>query len=138
MASVNKVIILGYVGKDPEVKTIPSGTKVASFSVATTDGYVDKKTNQKVETTEWHKLVAWSGLAGIVESYVKKGTQVYIEGKLKTRKWDDKEGKTHYSTEITVDNLVLLGSKGGGNQAAKPATSNPAQPGVNSDEDLPF
>jgi len=138
MGSVNKVILLGYVGKDPEVKAIASGQKVANLSLATSSSYIDKQ-NQKIETTEWHKLTAWRGLAEVIEKYVKKGSQLYIEGKLQTRKWDDKEGKTHYSTEVLVDNLVLLGSKGGGaSQGAAPASRPASQPGVAEDDTLPF
>lgn len=128
--SVNKVFLLGHVGKDPEVRAIPSGTKVANFSLATDESYMDKKTNQKVQKTEWHNLVAWSGLADVCEKYVKKGSKLHIDGHLQTRSWDGNDGKKHYMTEIVVDNLVLLGDKGGaqGGAAARPAERPASEP----------
>ncbi len=142
--SVNKVTLLGYVGKDPDVRAIPSGAKVANFSMATTDGYVDKNTNQKVEKTEWHNLVAWRGLAEVIEKYVKKGARLYIEGKLQTRSWDDQNGQKRYMTEILIDQMVMLGSKsgqGGGERptaAAAPGQPQRSGPGLNPEDDLPF
>ena len=114
--SLNKVMLIGNLGKDPEVKTIPSGTKVANFSLATTEKYTDKS-GQKVEKTEWHKIVLWKGLAEITERYLKKGSTVYIEGKLTTRSWDDKDGQKKYITEIVADQLQMLGGKAGGSQS---------------------
>jgi single-strand DNA-binding protein len=111
--SLNKVMLIGNLGKDPEVKTIPSGTKVANFSLATTEKYTDKS-GQKVEKTEWHKIILWKGLAEIAERYLKKGSTVYIEGKLTTRSWDDKDGQKKYTTEIVGDQLQMLGGKAGG------------------------
>jgi single-strand DNA-binding protein len=142
--SVNRVTLLGHVGKDPIVKAIPSGAKVANFSIATTDSYTDKNTNQKVEKTEWHNLVAWRGLAEVIEKYVHKGDKLYIEGKLTTRSWDDQNGQKRYMTEILIDQMVMLGSKGGqggGERPAAAATSGQPQrsgPGVSAEDDLPF
>jgi len=112
--SVNKVILVGNLGKDPEVKYTPSGTAVAKFSLATNEGYKDKA-GQWQERTEWHNVVAWQRLAEIVGEYVKKGSKVYIEGRLQTSSWDDKEtGQKKYKTEIVANELVLLGGRGEG------------------------
>jgi len=108
--SVNKVILIGNLGKDPEVRHLENGAAVANFSIATSENYKDRKTGEKVSQTEWHNIVAWRGLAEIAEKYLKKGAKVYIEGKLKTRTWQDKEGNNRYSTEIITDNLTMLGS----------------------------
>lgn len=107
--SVNKVILVGNVGKDPEVRHMDNGVSVANFSLATTESYKNKA-GEKVVTTEWHRLVLWRGLAEIAEKYVKKGSQIYVEGKLKTRDYD-KDGQKHYTTEIFVDVMQMLGSK---------------------------
>jgi single-strand DNA-binding protein len=112
--SVNKVILVGNLGKDPEVKYTPSGTAVAKFSLATNEGYKDKA-GQWQERTEWHNIVAWQRLAEIVGEYVKKGSKVYIEGRLQTSSWDDKEtGQKKYKTEIIANDLVLLSGRGEG------------------------
>jgi single-strand DNA-binding protein len=112
--SVNKVILVGNLGKDPEVKYTPSGTAVAKFSLATNEGYKDKA-GQWQERTEWHNIVAWQRLAEIVGEYVKKGSKVYIEGRLQTSSWDDKEtGQKKYKTEIVANDLVLLSGRGEG------------------------
>lgn len=108
MAGVNKVILLGHLGKDPEIRVIESGKKVASFTLATTETYKDKN-GQKVENTEWHNVVFWGPVVDVFEKYVKKGTQIYIEGKLRTRSYDSKEGVKKYITEILGDNMTLLG-----------------------------
>lgn len=105
--SVNKVIILGNLGKDPEIRTLENGTKVANFSMATSESYKNKE-GQRVTNTEWHNVVLWRGLAEIAEKYLQKGSQVFIEGKIKTRTWDDKDGNKKYMTEIVGDNLVML------------------------------
>ena len=110
MASVNKVILVGNLGRDPEVRATPSGVKVASFSIATSEKFKDKNQVQK-EETEWHNIVAWNRLAEIIEQYVKKGSSVYIEGKLKTRSWQDDQGVTKYRTEIIANQLQMLGGK---------------------------
>ena len=110
--SVNKVILIGNLGKDPEVRHLENGAAVANFSIATSENYKDRKTGEKVSQTEWHNIVAWRGLAEIAEKYLEKGAKVYIEGKLKTRTWQDKEGNNRYSTEVITDNLTMLGSSG--------------------------
>lgn len=110
MAGVNKVILVGNLGKDPEVRSIESGAKVASFSLATSETYKTKD-GQKVEQTEWHNIVVWRGLADVAEKYLKKGSQIYLEGKIRTRSWDDKEGKKKYITEIIGDTFTMLGGK---------------------------
>tara|TARA_Y200000002_G_scaffold39243_1_gene28636 strand:- start:5284 stop:5736 length:453 start_codon:yes stop_codon:yes gene_type:complete len=108
--SVNKVILVGNLGKDPEVRHLENGAAVANFSIATSETYKDRKTGEKVSQTEWHNIVAWRGLAEIAERYLKKGHKVYIEGKLKTRSWQDQDGNNKYSTEVITDNLTMLGS----------------------------
>ncbi len=115
MASLNKVMLIGNLGKDPEVRTIPSGVKVANFSIATSESYTGKDGN-RVEKTEWHNIVMWRGLAEVAEKYLKKGNAVFIEGKLQTRSWDDQNGVKKYMTEIMADNMVMLGGRkdGGG------------------------
>lgn len=106
--SVNKVILIGNLGKDPEVRRLDNGTVVASFSIATSESYTDRATNEKREITDWHNIVVWRGLAEVVEKYVRKGSKVYIEGKLKTRSWQDKEGVTKYTTEVVADEMTML------------------------------
>lgn len=111
MSGVNKVILVGRVGKDPEIRNAGE-SKVANFSIATSETWKDKQTGEKKEQTEWHSIVIWRKLAEVVEQYVKKGDMVYIEGKLKTRSWE-KDGITRYTTEVVGDNMTMLG----GNQA---------------------
>ncbi len=106
--SVNKVILLGRLGKDPELKATPSGNQVCHFSLATSESWKDKRSGEKQEKTEWSNCVVWGNLALIAERYLKKGSQCYVEGKLETRKWDDKNGVTRYSTEIIVSTLQLI------------------------------
>lgn len=108
MSSVNKVTVLGRLGKDPEVRHFENGSVVAKVVVATSEKYTNKE-GQKVETTEWHNIVFWGGLAGVVEKYVKKGDQIYVEGKLKTRSWDDQDGNKRYATDIQAREMVMLG-----------------------------
>jgi single-strand DNA-binding protein len=110
MASLNKVMLIGNLGKDPEVRAIPSGVKVANFSIATSENYTGKDGN-KVEKTEWHNIVMWRGLAEVAEKYLKKGSPVFIEGRLQTRSWDDQSGNKRYTTEIVADNMVMLGGR---------------------------
>ena len=110
MAGVNKVILIGNLGKDPEVRYLDSGVAVANFSLATTENYKNKQ-GERVSQTEWHNIVLWRGLAEVAEKYLKKGASIYVEGKIKTRKWEDKEGVTRYSTEILGDNMTMLGGK---------------------------
>ncbi len=116
MASVNKVIIVGNLGKDPETRYAPSGDAVTNIVVATTETWKDKASGEKREATEWHRVVFFGKLAEIAGQYLKKGSQVYLEGKLKTRKWQDKDGRDRYTTEINADEMNMLGSKGDGQQ----------------------
>jgi single-strand DNA-binding protein len=117
MASINKVIIIGNLGRDPEVRYAPSGAAMCNVSVATTRNWKDKTSGDKVEETEWHRVVFYDRLAEIAGEYLKKGSPVYVEGRLKTRKWQDKDGKDTYTTEIVADQMQLLGgreTRGGG------------------------
>lgn len=122
MASVNKVIIVGNLGRDPEVRTFPSGDRVANVTVATTDKWKDKQSGEMKEATEWHRVVFTGRLAEIVEQYLRKGSQVYVEGSLRTRKWTDKDGIEKYSTEIRADQMQMLGSR---QEAAPRQATNP-------------
>ncbi|HET6225512.1 MAG TPA: single-stranded DNA-binding protein [Bacteroidia bacterium] len=132
MAGVNKVILIGNLGKDPEVRHLEGGTAVASFTLATSETYKDKN-GQRVEQTEWHNVVVWRGLAEVAEKYLKKGMTIYVEGKLRTRAWEDKDKVKRYSTEIVADAFTMLGKKesnSAGNDDI-PALSKPG-------DDLPF
>jgi single-strand DNA-binding protein len=113
MASVNKVIIVGNLGKDPEIRYMPSGDAVANITVATTDRYKDKQTGENREITEWHRISFFGRLAEIAGQYLKKGSQVYVEGSLRTRKWTDQSGQEKYSTDIRADSMQMLGSRQG-------------------------
>lgn len=108
---INKVILVGNVGVDPEVRTTESGVKMARIRLATTERYTDRQTNEAKEITEWHTVILWRGLANVVDQYVKKGSQLYIEGRLRTREWTDKDNVKRYSTEILADELKLLGRR---------------------------
>ena len=119
MASVNKVIVLGNLGKDPELRHLPNGDAVCNFSLATTESWKDKDGN-KQDKTEWHNVVIFRKLAEIAGEYLKKGRPVYIEGRLQTRKWQDKEGKDRYTTEIVADQMQMLGSREEAKEVAKP------------------
>ena len=121
MASVNKVIIVGNLGRDPEVRSFPSGDRVANVTVATTDKWKDKQTGEMREATEWHRVVFNGRLAEIAEQYLRKGSQVYVEGSLRTRKWTDQSGVEKYSTEIRADQMQMLGSRQGMGQPRPPA-----------------
>jgi len=149
--SVNKVILIGNLGKDPEVKVTPSGTPVAKFTLATNERYKDKN-GQWQDRTEWHNLVAWQRTAEIIGEYVKKGSKVYVEGRLQTSSWDDKTtGEKKYRTEIIVNDLVLLSGRGDGEGGARgggggnnfdqrepePAPAAAHSGGI-TDEDIPF
>ncbi|MDK2977702.1 MAG: single-strand DNA-binding protein [Bacteroidales bacterium] len=137
---VNKVILVGYVGKDPDVRHLDSGVSVANFSLATSETYRNKE-NQKVTNTEWHNIVVWRRLAEIVEKYVKKGDPLYIEGKIRTRSYDDKDGNKKYITEIFADNMQMLGSK---QSNTNDSSSDEKQPETDietppqEEDDLPF
>jgi single-strand DNA-binding protein len=113
MASVNKVIIVGNLGRDPETRYMPSGEAVTSIAVATTDRWKDKQTGEQKEATEWHRISFFSKLAEIAGQYLKKGSQVYVEGRLRTRKYTDKDGVEKYSTEIVADTMQMLGGRQG-------------------------
>ena len=126
MAGVNKVILVGNLGKDPEVRHLENNVAVATFSVATSESYKDK-TGQRVEKTEWHNVVLWRGLAEVAEKFLKKGQMVYIEGKLRTRNYQDKEGQTKYATEIVADQMTMLGGRpdsGSGNGHSESTSAN--------------
>ena len=110
MASVNKVILVGNLGKDPEIKKFDSGIKNASFSLATTEKYKNKA-GEQVNNTEWHNIVVWGALSDVAEKYLKKGRQIYLEGKIKTSSWEDKSGSKRYKTEIYADSFTMLGVK---------------------------
>ncbi len=141
MAGVNKVILVGNLGKDPEVRHLENGATVANFPIATTESYKDRNGNRQ-EQTEWHNIVLWRGLADIAEKYLRKGNQVYIEGKLRSRSWEDKEGNTRYITEVIGDNLTMLGGRNDGGESAAPKSSPAAEPANtvqdDEDDDLPF
>lgn len=113
MASVNKVILVGNLGRDPEVRTFPNGDRVANVTIATTDRWKDKQSNEQREITEWHRIVFHARLAEIVEQYLRKGAQIYVEGSLRTRKYTDKDGIEKYTTEIRADQMQMLGSRQG-------------------------
>ncbi len=113
MASVNKVILVGNLGADPEMRYMPSGDPIANLRLATTDTYKDKNSGDRKETTEWHRVVMFNRLAEIAGQYLKKGSQVYIEGRIQTRKWTDKEGNERYSTEIVANEMKMLGKREG-------------------------
>ena len=110
MAGVNKVILVGNLGKDPEIRHLENGTSVANFSIATSESYKDKEGN-RIEQTEWHNVVVWRKLADIAENYLKKGSQIYLEGKLRTRSWDDQQGIKKYTTEVVADSFTMLGKR---------------------------
>ena len=157
MASVNKVILVGNLGRDPEVRFMPNGDAVCNFSIATTDSWKDKA-GAKQERTEWHNIVMYRKLAEIAGEYLKKGRPVYVEGRLQTRKWQTKEGQDRYTTEIIADQMQMLGGREAGSnsddgsdeyqsdsqQASRPAQSAPAQkPASDSsfddfEDDIPF
>jgi len=122
MSGVNKVILVGRLGKDPEVRNLENGATVANFTMATSETYKDKTTGDRKEITEWHNIVLWRGLADVAARYLHKGDMIYVEGKLRTRSWE-KEGVTRYTTEIVGDNMTMLSTKqnsGGGDRSAAP------------------
>jgi len=128
---VNKVILVGNLGKDPETRYMPSGSAVTNLTLATSESWKDKQSGEQQERTEWHKIAMFGRLAEIAAEYLRKGSQVYIEGKLRTRKWQDKEGKDRWTTEIVADEMQMLGSKGGGG-AAREGAAAPAAAGGSS------
>ena len=106
--SINKVILIGNLGKDPEIRRLDNGVAVGNFPIATSESYLDKSTGQRKEVTDWHDIVLWRGLAELAEKYLKKGHKIYVEGRLKKRSWQDKEGNTRYSVEVVADNMTML------------------------------
>lgn len=138
---VNKVILVGNLGNDPEVRYMPNGSAVANISVATSESWKNKDSGETQENTEWHRVVLYRRLGEIAGEYLKKGSKVYIEGKLKTRSWEDKDGKKCYMTEIVADSMQMLDSRGGvgGTTASAPSSAPPSsasQPDF--DDDIPF
>ena len=162
MASINKVILIGNLGRDPELRYTPSGAAVCNVSIATTRNWKSKDSGERMEETEWHRVVFYDRLAEIAGEYLKKGRPVYVEGRLKTRKWQDKEGKDNYTTEIIADQMQLLGGREGGGMgggmgddegghaparreapaarpASKPAPASKSATGFDDmDDDIPF
>ena len=151
---INKVILVGNLGNDPDVRATASGARIANISLATTDSWTDKQTGQKQDRTEWHRVVFFNRMAEIVEQYLTKGSQVYVEGRLQTRKWQDQNGQDRYTTEIVANDMQMLGGRtgggGGGNYGSTapmdPPANKPAQqsaapaagPDINFDDDIPF
>ena len=153
---VNKVILIGNVGQDPETRYMPSGKAVTNLRIATSESWKDKQTGEQREQTEWHTVVMYDRLAEIAAEYLKKGSQVYVEGKLRTRKWQDKEGRDRYTTEINANEMQMLGGRaggggqgggcdfGGGETRARPAPSGGSRAPVSEtgstefDDDIPF
>ncbi|HEX6464155.1 MAG TPA: single-stranded DNA-binding protein [Vicinamibacterales bacterium] len=153
MGSVNKVILVGNLGRDAELRYTPGGAPVATLNLATTEVWNDKTSGQKQEKTEWHRVVLWGKSAEALSEYLTKGKQIYVEGRLQTRKWQDKDGNDKYSTEIRSDRIVLLSGGGGGGARApqrSPGTATPAHAGGEqvepmgepvselTDDDIPF
>ena|SRR5688572_14967229 len=138
MASVNKVIIVGNLGKDPETKYLPSGDAVTNFTVATTESWKDKASGDKKEATEWHRISTFGKLAEICAEYLKKGSSVYVEGSIKTRKWQDKEGVDRYSTEIKADRMQMLGGKTQAEAPEPRAAGKKSGSMQDLDDDIPF
>ena len=137
MKGVNKAILLGTLGKDPEVKHTQAGSSIVNFSIATSESWKDKTTGKKVEKTEWHNVVAFGTLADIISKYTKKGSKVYVEGSIKTRKWQDKEGKDRYTTEIVANELQMLDSKPAVQASEKSAPAEYVPDGFE-DDSIPF
>lgn len=152
---LNKVTLIGNLGQDPDSRTMPNGDPVCNVRIATSERWKDKQTGEKKESTEWHRITFYRGLAGVVGQYLKKGAKIYVEGRLHTRKWQDKEGRDNYTTEIIASEMIMLGSRDGGgdsgnsyNQSApeqgnQPPPSSPAPAPAsggqdNFDDDIPF
>ena len=142
MAGINKVILIGNLGNDPEVRYTPSGDAVANFSIATSEEWKDKNTGEKKERTEWHRIVAWRRLGEICGEYLSKGRQVYVEGRIQTNTWEDKEGNKRYTTEILASTVQVLGgrdSAGTGQSESPPLPEFHGTPSTGSgDDDIPF
>jgi single-strand DNA-binding protein len=139
LAGVNKVILIGRLGKDPEVRYTPSGTSVANFSMATSEEWKDRETGEKQERTEWHRIVAWRRLGEICGEYLHKGSQIYIEGRLQTRSWEDRDGNKRYTTEIVAQNMQMLSPVGKERSAEPMGQHYPEEEPINVPEDeIPF
>ena len=151
MASVNKVILVGNLGADPETRYTPNGDQITNIRLATTDSWKDKATGERREATEWHRVVFFGKLAEIAGQYLKKGSQVYIEGRIRTRKWQDKDGQERYTTEIEAEEMKMLGSRQGQGEpsyggdapapsygGAKPAAAAKKPSFDDMDDDIPF
>jgi single-strand DNA-binding protein len=142
MAGINKVILIGRLGSDPEVRYTPSGVAVANFSIATSEEWTDKDSGEKKERTEWHRIVAWRRLGEICGEYLSKGRQVYVEGRLQTRSWDDRDGNKKYTTEIVASDIQFLGSRDtsdGGRSSGGGGGGFQGAPGPGpEDDDIPF
>ena len=142
---INKVIIVGNLGGDPETRYMPSGSAVTNITVATNESWKDKQTGEQKDRTEWHKVAMFNRLAEIAAEYLRKGSQVYIEGKLRTRKWQDKNGQDRWTTEIIADEMQMLGGRGGGGSAPMSSGQESGPPGTppqagpdDFDDDIPF
>lgn len=146
---VNKVILIGNLGKDPEIRYTPGGDAIANLTIATSESWKDKQSGEQKEITEWHRVVAYGRLAQIMGEYLKKGSKVYVEGSLRTRKWQDKDGQDRYTTEVRCNEMQMLDGRGGGDQSAqqrgggRPQSNQPAMSdeGFNEpafDDDIPF
>jgi single-strand DNA-binding protein len=139
MSGVNKVILIGNLGKDPEVRYTPSGATVANFSIATSEEWTDKGSGEKQERTEWHRIVAWRRLGEICGEYLHKGSQVYIEGRLQTKAWEDRDGNKRYTTEVVAQNMQMLGPAGKGGKADPTDKDSPVEEPITVPEDeIPF
>jgi len=142
MAGINKVILIGRLGSDPEVRYTPSGVAVANFNIATSEEWKDKESGEKKERTEWHRIVAWRRLGEICGEYLSKGKQVYIEGRLQTRDWEDRDGNKRYTTEIVASDVQFLGPRDSSESARPRSTSTTDYQGVPAqgpaDDDIPF
>ena len=143
MSGINKVILIGRLGQDPEVRYTPDGTAVANFSIATSEEWKDKNSGEKKERTEWHRIVAWRRLGEICGEYLSKGRQVYIEGRIQTRSWDDKDGNKRYTTEIVASDVQFLGGRdsaaaAGPSAGSQDAGGPPLSPQGPQDDDIPF
>ena len=144
MAGINKVILVGNLGRDPEIRYFQDGTAVANFTIATSDSWTDKQSGEKKERTEWHRIVAFRRLAEICGEYLSKGRQVYIEGKLQTREWEDKDGNRRFTTEIVAQTMQMLGSRESGGAGRQddyyqpPGGAAPQSDGPETEDDIPF
>ncbi len=138
MAGVNKVILIGRLGKDPEIRYTPSGVAVANFTIATSEEWKDRESGQKQERTEWHRIVAWRRLGEICGEYLRKGSHVYIEGKLQTRSYEDRDGNKRYITEIVASNMQMLDSASKGGRTDSYDRGMPEEPTNVPEDDIPF